>query len=139
LYLWDTQILRHYGEGNENLFKHLQKTSRQEVTLPSVVAAEILRGRADFALKAAPEQLPLAHATLLQTIKLLDDFQIIAFNEKCAEKMRELQKKFQTKKRYADLMIAAIALSENYILITRNTKHFADILPARQLENWIDE
>ena len=137
--LWDSNILRHYGEGNENLAKHLRQTSFSEIALPSVVVAEVLRGRCEYALKAAPEQSPIAHKLLLQTLELINSFRIAAFDEKSAEKMRELQKKFSSKKRYADLMIAAMALAGNHIVVTRNIKHFADILPAQQLENWIDE
>jgi len=36
------------------------------------------------------------------------------------------------------MMIAAMTLSHDYILVTRNEKDFADMLPAQQMENWID-
>jgi predicted nucleic acid-binding protein len=35
-------------------------------------------------------------------------------------------------------MIAAMALAGNHIVVTRNTKHFSDVLPPHQIENWID-
>jgi len=47
-------------------------------------------------------------------------------------------KKFKSKKRYADMMIAAMALAGNHVVVTRNTKHFTDLLPPGQLANWID-
>jgi predicted nucleic acid-binding protein len=36
-------------------------------------------------------------------------------------------------------MIAAIAKAGHHIVITRNTKDFADLLPKAQLQNWIDD
>ena len=81
-----------------------------EIALPSVVVAEVLRGRCEFVLKATPAQAPSA----------------------------QLQGKIKTRKRYADVMIAAMALAGNHIVVTRNQTHFADLLPLRQLANWID-
>jgi predicted nucleic acid-binding protein len=53
--------------------------------------------------------------------------------------MEQIQKKYKKHKRYADMMIAAIAKSGNHIVVTRNRKHFIDLLPGNQLVNWIDE
>ena len=138
MFLWDSNILRHYGEGNQTLAKHLESVSFSEIALPSIVLAEVLRGRADFVLKATVEQSVLAHKYFLQTLKMLQTFQIVQFDEKSAQILKKLQSKYQSKKRYADLWIAATILSQNHILITRNVKHFADILPKNQLQNWID-
>jgi len=37
------------------------------------------------------------------------------------------------------MMIAAMTLSYEFILVTRNEKDFADLLPDHQVENWIDD
>lgn len=37
------------------------------------------------------------------------------------------------------MMIAAMALAGHHVVITRNIKHFTDLLPPAQLANWIDE
>ncbi len=39
-----------------------------------------------------------------------------------------------SKKRYTDVMIAAMALAGKHIVVTRNLKHFEDLLPPRQLD-----
>ncbi|MDM8562459.1 type II toxin-antitoxin system VapC family toxin [Candidatus Marithioploca araucensis] len=140
MWLLDSNILRYYfGEKHPVLHLHLKKISRDEIVLPSVVLAEVLRGRCDFALKAAPSQLPLAHQQLLQTKKLLSQFKVIQFDEKCAEILEALQRKHKTHKRYADMMIAAIAKAEHHIVVTRNVKHFELLLPKSQIANWIDD
>lgn len=139
MFLFDSNIIKHFAEGDENLAKHLNKHDVAEYALPSVVVAEIFKGRADFILKATPEQSVSAHKFLLKTLELVNNFQIVAFDENSDKVLKILQSKFSTKKRYADLMIASIVLSGKHILITRNTKHFIDVLPKNQLQNWIDE
>jgi len=43
------------------------------------------------------------------------------------------------RKRYADLMIAAMVVAGQHILVTRNHADFIDVLPTAQLANWIDD
>jgi len=54
MYLWDANIVRYFGQGHPTLRLHLWRVSWAEIALPSVVVAEVLRGRCDFALKASP-------------------------------------------------------------------------------------
>jgi predicted nucleic acid-binding protein len=111
----------------------------EEIALPSVVLAEVLRGRCDFALKASPSQAPIAHQLLLQTQELLRQFNIVTFDQPSAEIMLRLHQKLKSHKRYADVMIAAMAIAGNHVLVTRNTQHFTDLLPRRQLVNWLEK
>jgi len=139
-FLWDTNILRYFQAGHPILQQHLQRVSMDEILLPAMVAAEALRGRSEFVLKATPDQLPLASKQLIETIELVYNFQIISFDETALKILTQLVKTVKKKKkRHADLVIAAMALAGNYILVTRNQRDFADILPKRQLMNWIDE
>ena len=63
----------------------------------------------------------------------------LRIDEEAAKVFKKLLIQLKSKKRYADMMIAAMALAGNHIVVTRNTKHFADLLPPDQLANWIDE
>ena len=139
MYLWDANILRHFAEGHPTLRNHLLQIPWAEIALPSVVLAEALRGRCDFALKATPVQAPLAHQQLVKTQQLLQQFNLVIFDQAAAQVMTELQRKVKSRKRYADVMIAAMALAGNHTVVTRNQTHFADLLPPRQLANWIDD
>lgn len=138
MYLWDANILRHYAEGHPNLALHLKRVKRVEVGLPSVVFAEVLRGRCDYALKARPEQAVQAHALLIDTHRMLARFQIVAFDQRCADALVRLRQQYSSRKRYADMQIAAMALAGNHTVVTRNTQDFADLLHPNQLQNWID-
>ena len=101
--------------------------------------AEVLRGHCEFALKATPTQAPQAHQRLLDTMDMLQAFDIVPFDEACARIVLDIQKRSSTQKRYADVMIAAIAVVRDKILVTRNQRHFADLLPPDQIANWIDD
>jgi predicted nucleic acid-binding protein len=139
MYLWDTHIVGHYAQHHPVLTQNIQRVEWAEVALPLPTVAELLRGRAEFALKALPEQAVWAHDQLWQTYVLITKFKVLLFGEEAKEELKKLLKKFKSNKRYADMMIAAMALAGNHILVTRNTKHFADLLPPHQLANWIDE
>lgn len=81
MYLWDANILRHYGEEHPTLHRHVQRVSWAEIAIPSVVVAEVLRGRCEFALKAPPEKAALAHSLLVETQKYLTQFNQLLFDD----------------------------------------------------------
>ena len=120
------------------LQEHILRHRWEEIALPSVVIAEVMRGRCDHALKTLPWQAPVAHQLLLQTQELLRHFNTVAFDQPSAEVTLRLQQKLKSHKRYADVMIAAMAIAGNHVLVTRNTQHFTDLLPRRQLVNWLE-
>ena len=133
------EILRHFGEGHPNLRLHLEKIAWSEIALPSVVVAEVLRGRSEYALKALPEKLPVAHEQLFQTQRFLNRFNVIVFDEECANVLKKLRNKHKAHKRYTDMIIAAMAEVGSHTIVTRNAKDFEKLLPKKYLENWIDE
>jgi predicted nucleic acid-binding protein len=139
MYLWDANTRRAFGQGHATLRSYLLRVRWSEIALPSVVVAEVLRGRCDVALKATPAEAPLAHQRWLDTQQMLAQFQIVVFDAACASVMEDLQRRHRRRKRYADLMIAAIVIAGQHILITRNQAAFRDVLPPAQLANWIDD
>ena len=99
MYLWDANILRAFGQGHATLRSHLLRVSWSEIALPSVVVAEVLRGRCDFALKATPAEAPLAHRRLLDTQQMLSQFHVVVFDAACATVMERLQRWHRRRKR----------------------------------------
>jgi predicted nucleic acid-binding protein len=139
MYLWDANIVRYFGQGHPTLQTYLLHIPWTEIALPSVVVAEVLRGRCDFALKASPAEAPLAHQRLLETQQMLFRFHIMVFDERCAQVLERLRRRHRSRKRYADMMIAAMAEAGHHIVVTRNQADFVDLLPKAQLANWIDD
>lgn len=138
-FLWDSNILRHYLDDHPLLLENLKKVPRRDVLLPVVVAAEQFRGRMDALLKAQPAQLPRAQQLFQQTQAVLNKFELLYFDNQSLGVAVELTARFKTRKRYADVLIAAQTIAGRYILVTRNTSDFRDLLPPQQLQNWIDE
>lgn len=56
--------MRSFTHGNSTLKAHVERVEWSEIALPSVVVAEVLRGRCDAALKATPEQVVDWHQRL---------------------------------------------------------------------------
>ncbi len=138
MYLWDTHIVGHFVDDHPVLRRHVARVKWDEIALPSPTVAELLRGRSEFALKATPEQVVMAHHRLWQTQQLIARFRQLMINDQSAQVFKKLLSRIKSKKRYPDVMIAAMALAGDHVVITRNKKHFADLLPPDQLANWID-
>ena len=138
-YLWDSNILRHYMDDHPLLLENLNKVPRRDILIPVIVAAEQFRGRMDGLLKAQLPQLPRAQQFFRQTQDVLRKFELLYFDDQSLGVVAQLTARFKTKKRYADVLIAAQAIAGHHILVTRNTADFRDLLPAQQLQNWIDE
>jgi predicted nucleic acid-binding protein len=68
----------------------------------------------------------------------LMQFNQLLFDDKCAKALEELKQQHKAHKKYPDLMIAAMAKAGRHIVVTRNQKDFANLLPPHQLANWID-
>ncbi len=138
-YLWDSNILRHYLDDHPLLLENLARVPRRDVLVPVVVAAEQFRGRAEAILKAEPVRLARAQELFRQTHELVNKFQILYFDEAALTLTAQLIARSKTRRRYPDVLMAAQAIAGRHILVTRNTRDFHDLLPAPQLQNWIDE
>lgn len=84
MYLWDANIVRHFGVGHPRLSSHIYRVGWNQIALPTPVIAEVMRGRSDYALKATPQQAVLAHQLLLDTYNTLQNFQTVLFDADCA-------------------------------------------------------
>ena len=91
MYLWDANILRAFGQGHVTIRLYLLRVPWAEIALPSVVVAEVLRGRCESALKATPAEAPLAHQRLLDTQQMLAQFHVVVFDAACATVMERLR------------------------------------------------
>lgn len=138
-FLWDSNILRHYLDDHPRLLENLKKVSRQSVLLPVIVVAEQLRGRSEAILKAEPAQLARTQELFRQTQTLVNKFQILYFDQQALALAARLKEQVKTRKRYADVLIAAQTIAGGHVLVTRNTDDFRDLLPVAQLQNWIDD
>ena len=110
VYLWDSDTLRACADGRPALMERLRRARRSDVTLPSVVVAEVLRGRSEYALKAdTPERLVLAHRLLMQTWEIPGTFRVVQFDKASASELKQLRQEHRKHGRRADMLIASMA------------------------------
>jgi len=76
---------------------------------------------------------------LLDAQQMLAQFYIVVFDVACAAVLEHLRQQHRRRKRYADLMIAAMVIAGQHILVPLNHADFVDVLPATRLANWIDD
>ena len=138
-YLLDSNVLRYYSAGHETLLKNLARVPKSDVVLPLIVVIEQIRGRYDAVLKAEPHNLLKEQERLLAAETLLSEFQVFYLTEETIKELQALMQKIKTKKRYADVVIAAMARATGLIVVTRNVEDFKDLLPAMKIQNWIDQ
>jgi predicted nucleic acid-binding protein len=138
-YLLDSNILRHYLAQHPLLLTNMANVPKQLIQIPNVVVAEQMRGRYDAILKAQAQKMLLEQQRLLTTQGLLSEFEIAYLSENSVQEFILLQRKKQLRKRYADAIIAAIAIANHDIVVTRNVEDFKDLLPASQIQNWVDQ
>jgi tRNA(fMet)-specific endonuclease VapC len=112
------------------------------VLVPVVTRLEILRGRIEAVLKAASSaELLRAQDGLARTEAFLAGFRLVEIDAAAGEHFDRLRadKKLKGLKKLGrgDLLNACISLANDAMLVTRNTKDFANV-PRLKLENWAD-
>jgi tRNA(fMet)-specific endonuclease VapC len=130
IYLLDTNTCIIYLKGkNIHVKEKLDSISISEIAVCSIVKSELFYG----AMRSAkPESnLKLQHG-------FLDKFVSLPFNDEAAIIFGNIRAELTSKGTPIggyDLQIAAIALANNLILVTHNTREFSRI-PQLQLQDW---
>lgn len=132
-YLLDTNTCIKYLNGkSESIRRHVEKNHPEDITICSVVKAELFYG----SMKSKyPEQ------NLQKQKRFLNRFVSYPFDDETAEIYGNIRSKLEkagTPVGPNDLMIAATALVRNIILVTHNTREFNRI-EGLLLEDWETE
>jgi tRNA(fMet)-specific endonuclease VapC len=135
----DTDTMTHFSYGKGNVRKKVESVGEDEQLAVTLITwHELLRGRADSLLKAADEEeLSKAMERFRQTEAMLADFLVLPVDDGAVQQFGRLRKDKKLKKiGRADLLIACIALAQDALLATRNTKDFSRV-PGLRIENWV--
>jgi len=128
MYVLDTNTLIYFFKGIGNVPAKLLATPPKEIGIPSIVVYELEVG---IAKSTSPEKRTEQLASLLSLVNVLP-FGLSA--AKSASQIRvALEKQGQPIGPY-DILIAATALANNAILVTRNTKEFEKIAQLRTVD-----
>jgi tRNA(fMet)-specific endonuclease VapC len=129
-YILDTDIISYFIRDNRSVIYNISKYSDEELYTTRINYIEIL-----FGIYASDAKVSKVASGMQDFLK---DINILELDEKSASIFA--QTKADLKKRGEilldmDLMIASIALSHGYTLVTNNTSHFHRIKKLK-IENW---
>lgn len=130
MFFLDTNIYIYFLNGTvPSVRDHLLNTPPNEIKILVIVHSELIFG----AQKSKRKQENLQKAR-----RFLEPFEIVNYTQEISETYAELRLKVESKGKTVgpnDLLIAAIAVSDNGTLVTRNTKEFS-VIPQLKIEKW---
>jgi len=134
-YILDSDHLSLHQRGHETLKNHLLKIPPEQIAITVISVEELIRGRFLQIHRAnKPNERIRAYYWLSQTFKFLKDFKIIEYDSQAELHFQTLLTK-KLRVGTQDLKIAAIALSQNATVVTRNRQDFGRI-PSLKIEDW---
>jgi tRNA(fMet)-specific endonuclease VapC len=134
-FLFDTDHLTLYHHRHTHLMQRMVLQPPDAVGVSAVTTEESLRGRLAALSQArnGPMRI-LQYGHLLESLYLLSQFLLVPYDlasENHFQQLRSLRLNVGTQ----DLKIAAIALANNVVLLTRNRRDFGRV-PGLTLDDW---
>lgn len=135
LFVFDTDVLSLYQQGNPAVLAEIAAHQVTELATTVISVEEQISGwyRLLRRAKNSP-QVAFAYSRLAESVESLSKLRILRFSERAIERFEHL-KSLKTKVRAPDLRIAAIALENSAVLVTRNMRDFR-LMPQLQIEDW---
>lgn len=140
MFLLDTNTLSEFFKDHPKISARMNAVPGDEPVVTSIISRiEILEGRFASIKKAASQYELLIAATRLEVDEeKLATIDILPLTKAAADQFEALLANKKLKKiGRPDLLIACIALANKAILVTRNSKDFANV-PGLKTENWAD-
>jgi len=135
LRILDTDHLSLLQRGNSLIRQRLTMFNPEDIAITVITATEQLRGRLNIINRCeSANELVLAYARLEDTLEDINSLNVLHFSEAAGNIYTELVKQ-KIRVGTQDLRIAAITLSVNGVLVTRNFKDFEKV-PNLRLEDW---
>lgn len=135
LYILDTDHISLFQQGNPLVISKISQIEPENIAITMISVEEQLRGRLNVIRKGlSKENLIVAYSRLRMTLDYFNTVNILEFTPEAYEfflKLRQEKIRIGTQ----DLRIAAIALSVQGIVVTRNQKDFGQV-PNLKLEDW---
>ncbi|MCC5617247.1 type II toxin-antitoxin system VapC family toxin [Nostoc sp. CHAB 5836] len=135
LWILDTDHVSLFQQRHPVVTQRINALNSEDIAITIITVEEQLRGRFNVIRKASSsDALLLAYAKLQATLEFFKNVRSLAFDEyaiNCYEDLIRQRIRIGTQ----DLRIAAITLSVNGILVSRNRKDFEKV-PNLRLEDW---
>jgi len=138
LWILDTNVINALHGYDPNVVDKLAKVDLSDVATTIITAEELIGGWFNEIGKANKSDklsnLIYSYKGFSATLTYLKEIRVLEFDQKAYEIYLQLRQQIKMK-RTGDIRIAAIALSVNGIVVTRNHKDFTKV-PNLQIEDW---
>jgi tRNA(fMet)-specific endonuclease VapC len=135
LWILDTDHVSLFQRRNSFIVQRVNSVNFEEIAITIITAEEQLRGRFNVIRNtSSSDKLILAYANFQANLEFFKTINVLEFSENAGNIYSELIKQ-KIRVGTQDLCIAAITLSVNGILVTRNWKDFEKV-PNLRLEDW---
>jgi tRNA(fMet)-specific endonuclease VapC len=135
LFVLDTDILTLYDRGDPTVVRRVYAQPSTDLAISVMSVDEQLTGWYTATRNARqPDQMARAYARLAEAVVRLAKWRILTYTELAIARVGQL-KSLRLNVRVMDLRIAAIALENGAVVVTRNTRDFGRI-PGLTAEDW---
>ena len=138
LWILDTNVINQLHGYAPNVEKKLTTIKPRDVAITIITAEELISGWFNKISKANSQNelsnLIYSYKGFSATLAYLKEVRVLEFDQKAYEIYLQLRQQVRMK-RTGDMRIAAIALSINGIVVTRNQKDFEKV-PNLKTEDW---
>lgn len=135
LCILDSDHLSLYQRGHKPLGQRLLKVPPDQIAITVISAEELIRGRLAQIRKATkPQERVYAYYWFTRTLDFLHDFTVLGYDIQAENQFQSLLAQ-KIRVGTQDLKIAAIALSQEATLVTRNRQDFECVIGLR-FEDW---
>jgi len=133
--LLDTDHVSLHERGHLPMRARLASFPPDEVAVSVVTVEEMLRGcLAILARRAEGEARMHSYTKLLETVRFFSTIPVVPFDMACEQQFQALRA-MRLRVGSRDLRIAATALVQNVVLVTRNRRDFEQV-PGLRLDDW---
>jgi tRNA(fMet)-specific endonuclease VapC len=135
LFVLDTDMLSLYYRGEPTVVQRVDAHAPTELAISIMTVDEQLTGWYTLTRQARrPEEIARAYAQLGEAVVRLARWRILAYTESAIARVSQL-KGLRLNVRVMDLRIAAIALENTAVMVTRNQRDFGRV-PGLSVEDW---
>ncbi|QLE54220.1 type II toxin-antitoxin system VapC family toxin [Nostoc sp. TCL26-01] len=135
LWILDTDSVSLFQNGHPHVSKRISEISSENLAVTIITFEEQIRGRFNVIRKAdSLDKLVTAYSSLQATYDYFNSINLLAFNQKAADCYGELLRQ-NLRIGTQDLRIAAIAIANDAILVTRNQRDFTRV-PGLEFADW---
>jgi tRNA(fMet)-specific endonuclease VapC len=135
-YILDTDHVTALQHKNPRVLQRIDLIDKSQIFVTVITLEEQIKGRFNVINRSNnnPQELPLAYYGLHKTFDFFIKMNLLDFDHRALTHYQNLKKQ-KIRIGSQDLKIAAIALTHQMILVTRNTQDFCQT-PNLTLENW---